>query len=758
MNPLELNSKVSNSSSGKRTLQPQLATLLMLGAVAFSGAVVVAWFSGIGEVPKIFNQIELMQHTPPEWLKVPMTMGEYLLAPTVVLFLIATAIMKLSPEPRNWSRVLVVGILLGLTIRYILWRSLSTLNLTDPLNGCFSLLLLFLEMLMLTSSTLQLILMLKVKNRRTEADLLAKAVIDGSFKPSVDILVPTYEEPIFILKRTIIGCQAIEYTHKKIYILDDTNRPEVKQLAKELGCKYLTRYDNLYAKAGNLNHAISQTKGELIVVFDADFVPTKNFLTRTVGFFQKEKIALVQTPQSFFNIDPIARNLGLENILTPEEEVFYRQIQPIRDGAGSVICSGTSFVVRRKTLEAIGGFVTDSLSEDYFTGIRLSAKGYHLVYLDEKLSAGLAAENISAQANQRLRWARGTLQAFFIKSNPLTISGLRPFQRLAHFEGLLYWFTSISRVGFLIMPLAYSFLGVIPIRATPGELIYFFLPYHFIQLTVFSWLNYRSRSAMLSDIYTLVLTFPLALTVLQVMLNPFSKGFNVTPKGTTSNRFYFNWKLAAPLIFFFIITALSLWQNLGICLIKQSWTTVTPETSLQIKGVGLGWIWSLYNLIMIGIALLILLDVPKPDLYEWFDLRRLIRIDTAEKSFWGVTTSLSEIGANIALTQTGLPPLACGETLSVNVEILEEALSLQGKIITTGLSGEFPTVQIFFEQLTLAQQRQLVEMLYCRPGQWKRHQTPGELTSLWLLLKILLKPKVLFGRNSKTNIITVSQI
>jgi cellulose synthase (UDP-forming) len=444
-------------------------------------------------------------------------------------------------------------------------------------------------MLMLASSTLQLFLMLRMKNRRREADLLANQVLDGSFQPSVDILIPTYDEPVFILRRTIIGCQAIEYANKKIYLLDDTRRTEVKQMAAELGCEYMTRPDNRYAKAGNLNHAIAKTNSELIVVFDADFVPTQNFLTRTVGFFQDENVALVQTPQSFYNTDPIARNLGLENVLTPEEEVFYRQIQPIRDGAGSIICSGTSFVVRRSALEAVGGFVTDSLSEDYFTGIRLSAKGYRLVYLDEKLSAGLAAENISAHAIQRLRWARGTLQAFFIKANPLTIPGLRPIQRLAHFEGLLHWFTSISRVGFLIIPLAYSFLGVIPLRANTAELVYFFLPYYLVQLTVFSWLNYRSRSALLSDIYTLVLTFPLALTVIQVMLNPFSKGFKVTPKGTRSDRFYFNWRLAWPLILMFIITAVSLWRNLGLCMMKGAWAkTVTAELAVQLKA--LAWV------------------------------------------------------------------------------------------------------------------------------------------------------------------------
>ena len=759
MTTSDLRSEASKSRNRKGVLQPRFATLFLVGIVVLSGAIVTAWFAGVGAIQQIFSQIHFLQENPPMWIEVPLVMGEYLLAPTVVLLAIAIAIMKVSPQPRTWSRMLVIGILLALTLRYILWRSLSTLNVADPLNGFFSLGLFFLEMLMLASSTLQLFLMLRMKNRRREADLLANQVLDGSFQPSVDILIPTYDETVFILRRTIIGCQAIEYANKKIYLLDDTRRTEVKQMAAQLGCEYMTRPDNRYAKAGNLNHAIAKINSELIVVFDADFVPTQNFLTRTVGFFQDENVALVQTPQSFYNTDPIARNLGLENILTPEEEVFYRQIQPIRDGAGSIICSGTSFVVRRRALEAVGGFVTDSLSEDYFTGIRLSAKGYRLVYLDEKLSAGLAAENISAHAIQRLRWARGTLQAFFIKANPLTIPGLQPIQRLAHLEGLLHWFTSISRVGFLIIPLAYSFLGVIPLRANTGELVYFFLPYYLVQLTVFSWLNYRSRSALLSDIYTLVLTFPLALTVIQVMLNPFSKGFKVTPKGTRSDRFYFNWRLAWPLILIFIITAVSLWRNLGLCMMKGAWAkTVTAELAVQIKGIGLGWLWSSYNLLMIGIALLILLDVPKPDLYEWFNLRRLVRLDVAKRTLWGVTTRISEVGAEVALTQAGLPSIASDETLPVTLEILEEGISLQGQITTTGVSGEFPTVQVIFEQVTLSQERRLVEMLFCRPGQWKHQETPGELQSLWLLLRILFRPRVLFGRNQKASAIAVSQV
>lgn len=809
------------------------ATLVVLGAVAFAGAIAGAWFAREGTVSGIFATIDTWQKNPPVWLQVPAASKMYLLVPTVVLVSAALAAMKISPQPQKRSRAVVVAIVLALTIRYVLWRSLATLNLSDPLNGIFSLGLFFLEMLMVFTSSIQLYLMLGVKDRCREADRMAVAVAEGKFAPTVDILIPTYNEPIFILRRTVIGCQALDYPNKKVYLLDDTKRPEIKLLAKKMGCEYITRPDNLHAKAGNINHATSLTDGELIVVFDADFIPTKNFLTRTVGFFQNPEIALVQTPQSFYNHDPIARNLGLENVLAPEEEVFYRQIEIIKDSADSVICCGTSFVVRRSALQAVGGFVTDSVCEDYFTGIRLSATGYRLVYLDEKLSAGLAAENIEAHLTQRVRWARGTLQAFFINSNPLTIRGLRFVQRLSHLEGLLHWFTSLTRVLFLLMPLAYSFLGIIPLRTNARELLYFFLPYYLVQVTVFSWLNRRSRSALLSDVYSFVQCIPLAVTVVSAMLKPFDKGFKVTPKGIASDRFNFNWNLGWPLIVLFAATAFSLWHNLNINLVRN-WSSVqtVSETADLLKGVSLGWIWSVYNLLMLGIALLILVDIPKPDIYEWFNLRRVVQLNVGGETLWGITTVISESGAEVALTkrpsfavkgkegnesfaaaemlpnyavQTSLsqgkiraiaptavkarnwvaPPVLKLDTEaslraflidceSATLEIMEEKCFIPVAKIelvsdksqlessfrdTAGCTVvEFPTVRIAFDRLSVSQRRCLIEMLYCRPGQWKRQETPGEWRSLWLLLRIALKPRAIFERNRSVRAIGVSQV
>lgn len=811
-----------------------VATLVVLGAVAFAGAIAGAWFAREGTVSGIFATINTWQQNPPVWLQVPATSKMYLLVPTIVLVSVALAAIKISPQPQKWSRAVVVAIVLALTIRYVLWRSLATLNLTDPLNGIFSLGLFFLEMLLVFNTSIQLYLMLRMKDRRREADRMAVAVEAGNFTPPVDIFIPTYNEPAFILRRTVIGCQALDYANKKVYLLDDTKRPEIKLLAKELGCEYITRPDNIHAKAGNINHATALTNGELIVVFDADFIPTKNFLTRTVGFFQNPEIALVQTPQSFYNHDPISRNLGLENVLAPEEEIFYRQIEIIKDSADSVVCCGTSFVVRRSALETAGGLVTDSICEDYFTGIRLSATGYRLVYLDEKLSAGLAAENIEAHLNQRLRWARGTLQAFFIDSNPLTIRGLRFVQRLSHLEGLLHWFTSLTKVLYLLIPLAYSFFGIIPLRATARELLYFFLPYYLVQLTVFSWLNRRSGSALLSDIYSFVQCIPLAVTVVSSMLNPFGKGFQVTPKGIASDRFRFNWNLGWPLIVLFAATAFSLWHNLNIHLVKNVGSLqAVSESAHLLKGMSLGWIWSAYNLLMLGIALLILVDIPKPDIYEWFNLRRVVQLNIGGQSFWGVTTVISESGAEVALTQWPsfgvknkgskesltaaeiLPKYAFETSLSqgkikalprsaavkarrslapsvvefgtqrrlakglidcdsATLKILEEnyfipvakieLVSDKSQLESSFRDGkecsfvEFPTVRIAFDRLNISQHRCLIEMLYCRPGQWQRQETPGEWRSLWLLLRIALKPRAVFERNRSVRPIGVSQL
>lgn len=202
------------------------------------------------------------------------------------------------------------------------------------------------------------------------------------------------------------------------------------------------------------------------------------------------------------------------------------------------------------------------------------------------------------------------------------------------------------------------------------------------------------------------------------MLNPFSKGFKVTPKGTIQNKYHFNWGLAFPLLILFILNAVSLWLNLCICIIAE---VNTPADLLyQYQGINLSWIWGIYNLIVLGVALLILIDVPNHSLYHWFQLRRVVKL-TLESGqvFWGVTNNISEVGVEVALTQKEFPRISRGDALPLKIELQEESINLTGMVIHTEFDGEFPLVQICFEKMTLTQLRQLIILLYCRPGQWQ---------------------------------------
>jgi len=142
--------------------------------------------------------------------------------------------------------------------------------------------------------------------------------------PSVDIFVTVVDEPLSILRRTLIGCVNQDYPKDcyRVYVLDDGQRDEIKTVAASLNCEYIRRVDRQHAKAGNLNHALQQTSREFIAIFDVDHVPTSSFLKDTVGFFQDEQVAFVQTPHHFYNPDVFQKNLQLEGVLKNEQALI----------------------------------------------------------------------------------------------------------------------------------------------------------------------------------------------------------------------------------------------------------------------------------------------------------------------------------------------------------------------------------------------------------------------------------------------------
>src|SRR5947209_5581694 len=210
---------------------------------------------------------------------------------------------------------------------------------------------------------------------------------------SVDILIPTYNEDLSILKMTILGALNVSYPHKT-WVLDDGRRPAMRQLCQEMGVEYLTRPDNKHHKAGNINAALAQTDGEFVTIFDADHIPLPTFLDHTLGYFVDEKVAFVQTPQEFYNLDSIQHRTDWQKKNTwHEQSMFYRVIQPGKNRWNAAFWCGSGSVMRRSALTSVGGIATESVTEDIHTSLRLHAAGWRSVYHDEVLCMGLAPQD-----------------------------------------------------------------------------------------------------------------------------------------------------------------------------------------------------------------------------------------------------------------------------------------------------------------------------------------------------------------------------
>ncbi|MCF6733729.1 glycosyltransferase [Blastococcus sp. KM273129] len=281
--------------------------------------------------------------------------------------------------------------------------------------------------------------------------------------PSVTVLVATYDEHLDVLLPTVAACLAMEGEHET-WVLDDGDRLEVEEMVTALGARYVSRTEHDHAKAGNLNHALALVGTDLVAVFDADHVPDPEFLTRTLPYFADDRLALVQTPQHFYNTSSFEHlRPGVD---LHEESLFYRVIQAGKHHAGAAFWCGTNAVLRTEALRQVGGVATESLTEDFHTTMKLHRAGWRSAYHNEVLARGLAAGSPAAFYAQRRRWGRGAMQVLR-HDNPLTAPGLAPRQRLGYLYSLSAWFDSWRTLGLALVPVTVLLTGVFPVDAPP---------------------------------------------------------------------------------------------------------------------------------------------------------------------------------------------------------------------------------------------------------------------------------------------------
>jgi cellulose synthase (UDP-forming) len=270
--------------------------------------------------------------------------------------------------------------------------------------------------------------------------------------PTVDIFLPICGEPTGVLRNTWEGVKSINYQNKKVYVLDDRPSKEVSLLAMEFGFNYIVR-PNLgeMKKAGNLKFAYENTDGEYIIIFDADFRPTPEFINNTLAYLLQDKqLAIVQTPQAFITHreDNQPVNLleyGAGNI----QEFFYKVVQPARNVLGGAICVGTNAIYRRSALDEIGGTAQIEHSEDVWTGFKLKSKGWKLHYLPLILALGRCPDNPVSHFKQQTRWCQGSMS--LMTSSDFWLSPIRWSAKICYISGFLYY---ISNLCVLVLPIS----------------------------------------------------------------------------------------------------------------------------------------------------------------------------------------------------------------------------------------------------------------------------------------------------------------
>ncbi|KGV95437.1 glycosyl transferase 2 family protein [Burkholderia pseudomallei ABCPW 30] len=342
---------------------------------------------------------------------------------------------------------------------------------------------------------------------------------------TVDVFVPTYNESVDLVRQTLLAVLRIDYPHKT-WLLDDGNRDKMRDLARELGCEYLARAKNVHAKAGNLNHALSHSDGEFVAIFDADHAPRKDFLKKTLGYFEDPTVAFVQTPQDFYNTDSFNHRAS-GRWLWSEQSLFFKVIQRGKDSWNAAFFCGSCAVLRRSAVEAVGGFAVDTVTEDIHTSLRLHQKGYKSVYQPESLAFGLAPHSIDAYLSQRLRWGMGAMQVFR-REHILTGPGLTLAQRLNYFASILVYFEGWQKMIFYLSSPAVFFFGILPITATMREFLSYFLIYYALSLAVYVKLARGYGALFLNEQYGMARCFTFVATSIGFFRR--KVGFSVTSK------------------------------------------------------------------------------------------------------------------------------------------------------------------------------------------------------------------------------------
>ncbi len=509
---------------------------------------------------------------------------------------------------RTAHRIILFAVCFLLAARYLFWRATETVAPPGLTLDCFaSWSLLAFEAVALFGSLSAFVILSRTRDRRAEV-----AAHLGWWEPAppprVAILIATYNEEEQVLERTIVGALALRHPNKEVIVLDDGKRDWLRDFCAQRGVGYMTRPDNQGAKAGNMNNALRVLDGradppDFVAILDADFVPHHGFISRTLALFHDPAVGLVQTPQHFFNADPIQHNLGLSRSYPDEQRFFFDHMQPARDAWGIAFCCGTSSVARFSALKDIGWFPTDSVTEDFMITLVLQEAGWKTVYLNEALTEGLAPEGLKEYVTQRARWCLGMMQIARSRFGPLSRNRLRLRDRWSVVDSVLYWTSTFPfRMAALVYPLLYWFANIVVVDATVPDVIRYFGTYYVWILITLNFVTRGVVMPVLTDVSQLLGALPISRAAFVGLTRPKGHPFRVTAKGGDRSRITVQWHLMAPFLALLTLTVLGL--SMGILSDRFAFFDAGDGKSIVL-------FWTLYNVVVLTFTILVCVELPR---------------------------------------------------------------------------------------------------------------------------------------------------
>ncbi len=624
------------------------------------------------------------------------------------------------------------------TFRYGFWRIATVIRFfRDPGNQHWTALdAFFIWLLVLAETYAFLILFLGYLQtlwplRRTPVPLPE----DPDNWPAVDLLIPSYNEPLSVVRFTALAAMNIDWPADKlnVYILDDGKREEFRKFAEDAGIGYMTRDDNKHAKAGNINRALERLDAPFVAIFDSDHVPTRSFLQVTLGWFLRDKkLAMLQTPHHFYSPDPFERNLGQFRVIPNEGELFYGIVQDGNDFWNATFFCGSCAVLRRTALDEIGGIAVETVTEDAHTSLRMQMNGWNTAYINIPQAAGLATERLSGHVKQRIRWARGMIQ-ILRTDNPLLVPGLSPAQRLCYFNAMTHFLYALPRLIFLTAPLIYLVFGHTNVPGYWAAILAYAFPHLVLSSLTNSRIQGQHRHSFWNEIYETVLSPYIFLPTMLALVNPKLGSFNVTAKGGVVNRSFFDARIARPfivLLFFnFVGLLMAIPRFFHIPGLEFLWDGTHPGTIIM------NLIWTFFNITVLGVATAVA--------WESQQRRSTVRVAMSVPAdvvladgtvVQAVTADLSSGGVMLHIDRsfTALP----GEAVQIVFPVLDGDASLPATVI----SATGGTLRAQFDPLNLQEEEALTMVLYSRADTWlgwgEAREPDRPLTSLGRIFQL----------------------